>query len=89
LKDIFDAIALSREAFMGAGLDAPTVILLGTHDQGMLFLLAMRQKNQHLFNVGSSELADGSKWMECEVLGIAVRWPANRVATKDGSWSYF
>jgi hypothetical protein len=75
-------------------LEPPTVMLLGSHEEGMRFLSNIRQSSTWTAVVGSSdlgcvlEMADGSAWMECKVMGIAVRWPANRIATHDGKWSY-
>lgn len=92
--DIIDGLAQVRNAFMAANLAPPTVILLGSHDEGMRFISAMRQSRYWTAIVGSPELgkavemADGSVWMECKVLEIAIRWPANRIATPDGTWSY-
>jgi hypothetical protein len=33
-------------------------------------------------------MANGSAYMQLEVMGMKVRWPANRLATPDGRWSY-
>lgn len=92
--DVLDAIALVRAAFMRANLKPPTVLLLGSHEEGMRFLSAIRQQGHWTAVVGSPdmgrpvEMADGSAWMECKIMDIAVRWPANRVAMPDGSWSF-
>jgi hypothetical protein len=92
--DIFDALARTRHTFLQANLKPPTVMLLESHEQGMRFLHAVRQKDQFLFTAGSPDLghevqmADGSYWMEINVMGIAVRWPACRLATQDGTWRH-
>ena len=92
--DILDAIATIRHAFMATNLEAPTVILLGSHDEGMRFLSAVRQEARWLAVVGDPslghvvEMADGSAWMEVKVMDIAIRWPANRVAMRDGTWRH-
>lgn len=92
--DILDVIARVRVAFLAVDLKPPTTILLESHDEGRRFLSAVRQTNQWVDVIGSPdlgrpvEMADGSAWMEAKVMGIAVRWPANRTATPDGSWSY-
>lgn len=93
-SDILDGMAQILHAFLRANLKPPTVILLGSHDEGMRFLSAIRQKGCWEAKVGSPELgeplmmADGSTWMECKVMGIAVRWPATRWARPDGGWYY-
>ena len=94
LGDIMDALATVRVAFKRANLEPPTALILGSNDDGMRFLSAMRQTGDWVAVVGSGqlghpvEMADGSMWMELEAMGMKVRWPANRIATPDGRWSY-
>ena len=94
LDDIMDALATVRVAFKRANLEPPTVLLLGSNDEGYRFLSAIRQSGCWVAVVGSGalghviEMADGSMWMELEVMGMKVRWPANRIAMPDGRWSY-
>ena len=94
MADIFDSLARVRMAFLQANLEPPSVMLLQSHEEGMRFLSAVRQSGNWTAMVGSpdlgrvTEMADGSAWMEVQVMGIKVRWPANRTATPDGSWSY-
>jgi hypothetical protein len=94
VKDILDVIASVRSAFMSANMEPPAAIFLKSHDEGMRFLSAVRQQDRWTVVPGSPELgipiemADGSAWMEVQVMGIAVRWPANRTAMPDGSWCY-
>lgn len=82
--DILDAIATIRHAFRSVNLEPPTVILLGTHKEGMRFLSAVDQMVLRFATVGSTscghvvEMADGSAWMEIKVMDIAIRWPANK-----------
>ena len=94
LNDVLDGLAQVRLTFMRANLKPPTTMLLESHEEGMRFLSAIRQTNSWVTTVGSPdlgrvvEMADGSAWMECKVMDIAVRWPANRVAMPDGSWRH-
>lgn len=94
LSDLMDGIATIRRAFMAAGLEPPTAILLKNHNEGMRVLSKIRQSGTWTEVAGSPrlgmpiEMADGSMWMEMRVMDIAIRWPANRVATEDGRWSY-
>lgn len=94
MSDILDGLAQVRIAFKRANLEAPTVMLLGSHEQGMRFLSEIRQSNHWVAVAGSPdlgrviEMADGSAWMECKVMDIAVRWPANRVAMPNGEWAF-
>lgn len=94
VMDILDGIARIRIAFKAADLEPPSTILLKSHKDGRRFLSAVRQTSEWSARVGGPvlgrpvEMADGSVWMEVKVMDIAVRWPANRIAMPDGSWSY-
>ena len=94
MNDILDGLAQVRLTFIREQLKPPTVMLLESHEEGMRFLSNIRQSNTWTAIAGSPdlgrvvEMADGSAWMECKVMGIAVRWPANRLATFDGTWLY-
>ena len=83
MNDALGSLRAISIAFGRARLKRPTVILLESHEDGMRFLEAVQRPSDRMV-----EMADGSAWMECKVMGIAVRWPANRVATPDGNWSY-
>lgn len=92
MKDIMDGLAMVRATFLSVNMKPPSVILLESHEEGILFLSEIRQVG---FWVPSGsdlgkpvEMADGSVWMEIQVMGIIVRWPANKIAMPDGSWSY-
>ena len=90
MSDVLDGLMQVRATFMRANLKPPTVMLLESHEEGMRFLneiaLVAAVGSPDLTRV--VEMADGSAWMECKVMNIAVRWPANRVARPDGCWSY-
>ena len=92
--DVIDAIVKVRHAFLRVNMKPPTVILLESHHEGMRFLSAVRQTTSWSAVVGSPEfghlieMADGSAWMELQIADIKIRWPANRIAMPDGSWSY-
>ena len=94
MTDIVDAIASFRVAFLRENLRPPTTILLEDHSEGMRFLSLWHQSSLGLYVVGDSALgkvvenADGSVYMEVEIMGMKVRWPANRYATPDGTWRY-
>lgn len=94
VSDILDGIARIRIAFKAVNLEAPTAILLGSHKEGMKFMSELRGQLYWSAQVGADalgrpvEMADGSVWMEVKVMDIAVRWPANKIAIPDGSWSY-
>lgn len=92
MNDIFDAFARVRVAFKAANLNPPAAIHLPTREDGMRLLSVVAQQP---FLVATPsrlgkpvELADGSVFMECELMGMKVRWPANRRAMPDGSWRF-
>lgn len=90
--DILDNLARVRTAFIAARLNPPAAIYLGSNEDGMRLLSAVAK--HPMFMAPPSrygcpvEFADGSVFMECELMGMRVRWPANRRARPDGSWSY-
>lgn len=94
MSDILDGLAKVHACFRSAGLESPTAILLGSHEEGMRFLSCVRQQDIWLASIGSAalgtpvQMSDGSSWMEVKVMGIFVRWPANRVALPDGRWAF-
>lgn len=91
-KDIVDAIAAFRVAFLQANMKPPEVILLADHREGMYLLSYLRDSCNWTATTDSGmlgkpvEMADGSVYMEIELMGMKVRWPANHYATKDGTW---
>ena len=92
MNDILDAFARVRLAFVAANLNPPAAIHLPTHEDGMRLLSVVAQQ-PFLFVDPSRmgmpvETADGSVFMECELMGTKVRWPANRRAMPDGSWRF-
>lgn len=92
-NDILDGFANVRRAFLAANLNPPASINLETHDDGMRMLSELAQTNL-LLTAGSDllgkpvEMADGSVFMECQVMGMKIRWPADRYAMPDGSWKF-
>lgn len=94
MDDILDGIAMAIVAFRCSNLKPPTAMLLESHEEGMRFLSALRQKGEWMAVVGDPSLghemqmADGSVWMEIKVMNVAIRWPANKMAVTDGSWRH-
>ena len=92
--DLVDAIAAFRVAFLREDFKPPVVILLEDHEEGSRFLGYLRNTSTWTVLVGDQrlgkpvEMADGSVFMELEIVGMKVRWPANRYAQPDGTWSY-
>lgn len=94
MVDILDGLASARRAFLAANLEPPSAIHLASHHEGIRFLSSIRQSCTWVVNVGDPNLgmprrmADGTYWMEVEVMEMKIRWPANRVGMPDGSWKF-
>ena len=94
MSDIFDALARIRHEFNKADIKPPVSLHLESHEEGIRFLTAVRQNTMWQAVAGSPELghevqmADGSVYMELEVMTFKIRWPANRLALPDGSWRH-
>ena len=92
--DIIDAIARFRVAFLRENMKPPTVIILPDHEEGMRLLSYLRDTSTWSVAIGSPllgipiESADGTAYMEIDIVGMKVRWPANKYAMPDGSWKY-
>jgi hypothetical protein len=91
--DIVDAIARFRVAFLRENMEPPMAIYLSTHKEGMRFLSYMCGSNFWTTMVGDPRLgqpvetADGI-YMEVEIMGMKVRWPAQRIALPSGGFKY-
>ena len=91
-KCIEDVIYSMAQGFAALQFDVPASINLKSHDDGMRLLSMMIGKNQWSAALGSGRLgnpvhmADGSVYMEMELMGIKIRWPANRYATPSGDF---
>jgi hypothetical protein len=92
MSDIVDAIARIGVEFRRLDLDVPQAIILKDHDQGVRLLCQLHQRNNLMIPFGSGlggkpiEHPDGSVWMEVEVYGIRVRWPAVKFAKREGGY---
>lgn len=89
-----ELVGLGR-AFAKARLKPPTALLLATPEEGLRFMQLVRASPQYMnpgfvdpLNPMPVQMADGSVYMEVKVMGMAVRWPANRLATEDGVWRH-
>lgn len=82
-----EAVWATRRAFVRAGLDAPTAIILSNRDDGMALLSSV--SNDLPADTAAPrpvEHPDGSVWMEVTIIGIAVRWPASKKAVQSGGF---
>lgn len=94
MRDIIDGIAQVRDIFMREKLKAPVSIILESNEQGAEFIGAVLRSENWPARVESKylgraiEMTDGSIWFEYCINGVAVRWPANRLAKINGNFSY-
>ncbi len=93
MTDILDAIAGIGVGFRSADLDVPEVIILKSHDQGMRFISMIHQR--YLYAKAGDpmlgkpiEQPDGSVYMEIELMGMKIRWPAMKMAMQKGGYSW-
>lgn len=88
--DLYDVFLNLRREFYSVDLKAPAAIVLESRDEGMKVLALISQKQFQILEPGGYgvpvEHPDGSVWMEVQVCGIAVRWPAVKYAKEDGGY---
>lgn len=95
MTDIVDALMRIQREFRLLGMEPPSAILLKTHDQGMQLLSRLHQVMPLVVPLGSGrggkvvEHPDGSVWMEVEIYGMRVLWPAARLAKHDGGFVWY
>ena len=96
MKDILDALAELRVAFMGEQLDPPDRIILPRGEEGFRLISVLRQSPCWEMVAGDPRLGkpvefpegSGVFYMELELVGIKVCWPARRYMGPDNH-SYF
>ena len=92
MNNILDALYTLRVAFLRADLSPPAANILASHEDGMLFLSAVKQDTTYSElrspYCNPVEHPDGSVWMEVEAVGMKIRWPANRRAMETGGYRY-
>lgn len=92
MTDILDALMRIQYEFRKCDLEPPAMIALKDHEQGMRLLAQLHLMTRFVITSGSGregkivEHPDGSVWMEAEVYGMKVHWPAVKYATEDGGY---
>ena len=86
---ILDAIEVLSQAFRSGALQPPAMLTLADAEQGRHLVLAIKQQLGRAVRLPDDAVlptidADGSTWIEAQVRGILVRWPATRGATPGG-----
>lgn len=94
MADIVAVMARISHEFQQLGLAVPEAILLKNREEGMHFCYQLQKHTKFWLprndaGVGKSvEHPDGSVWMEAEVYGIKVRWPAEKMALRSGGYVF-
>ena len=93
--DVIDALMQVSYAFKKLNMEVPDAILLKSNEQGLRLLSELHQMSYMIIpfdaDRGGSVLEhpDGSVWMEVEVYGMKVRWPAKKLALPQGGYRWF
>lgn len=91
-RDILDAMANLRIAFIAANLNPPAVMLLDQPEDGLKLIQYLKAEDMLIFTPGEYgrpvEHPDGSVWMELDVgvVGMQVRWPARTYPQPNGGF---
>lgn len=95
MRDIIDGLAKLRHEFLALNIKPPAAVLLEDHDEGMKVLHQVHQMNHLVIPLGSErggkviEHPDGSVWMEIELFGMKIRWPAMKLAKPEGGYVWY
>ena len=86
---ILEAIEALSHVFQSAAVQPPAKLTLADAEQGQQLMLAIRQQLGRAVRLPDDAVLpeidpDGSTWMEAQVRGIVVRWPATRGVTATG-----
>lgn len=85
---VCDAVWDACRAFAKVNAKAPDVMIVD-RETGIRLMCEVREQ-AHIILPAHERLEsvvehpDGSVWREAEVMGVKVRWPANRLATVSG-----
>lgn len=89
--DFLSLLMKIRMVFISQNIKPPTAILLADNEQGMKLLSLLAGKNL-VFQPGQYgtpiEHSDGSIWMELDLFGMKIHWPAKSYALHDGSFKW-
>lgn len=92
ISRIQELVRKMRRDWVRLSLSPPAVIILEDHDQGMSLLCELKETNRLVYQPGAwgtpVEHPDGSVWMEIEIEGMKVRWPAMQYAKHGGGYTF-
>lgn len=89
VNDLTDAIMQFRHEVRRLGYDPPDVIIFNDREAGIKILHEITKKHYLILDPNKPygnpiEDPDGSVWMESTIADLRIRWPANKIATKNG-----
>ena len=94
-EDIVTELAKLCVAFRRLNLEPPEAIILKTHEDGVRLLHELTHERVMMLMCSPDgrygrpiEHPDGSVWMEIEIYGLKIRWPANRLAMASGGYRW-
>lgn len=91
MNEILDAVLRLQRAFKMHDMDAPEVLILKTREAGLRlehFLASKNVVDMPQERAKPVEHPDGSVYMEMEIAGMKVRYPANRVAISHAHYEW-
>lgn len=95
MAKIIEEIRRIQVSFRKCGLSSPASIYLASHEDGEAFLCECNDRARMVYYPGDPvfgtpvEMADGAVYMEVQVMGMKVRWPAMQYKRhRDGAWFY-
>jgi aminoglycoside/choline kinase family phosphotransferase len=92
VTDFVEAVGRCVHTFKAAGFAAPDCILLKDHEQGIRMLSELRNMEMMTYRAGDPRMGkviehpDGTCWMQAEVYGVKIRWPAVKMALPEGGY---
>jgi hypothetical protein len=94
MADLIDSLMRISHEFRSLNLEPPSAIILADHEQGMRLLGLLHQMKYMVLTVGTERLGkpiehpDGSVYMQIEIYGMKVQWPALKMALPDGGYAW-
>lgn len=87
-KTVLDAVREANRIFRSIDAD-PIEAIIVSRNTGIRLMADVREQDHIILPPAERlqrvvEHPDGSVWQEANCIGVKVRWPANKLATKNG-----